>query len=143
MGKREELYERKRQAMQLMAAGKSWKEANEQSGLDYSRTGIQGLYRKWCARGDEALIDNRHGHPYKVTSEMREWMNEHSTEKPKEQASHLVSEIKAQFGVELEPHYVNVLRHQLGLPVPKPGRPSQSLPSEQSTETESGADFSP
>jgi transposase len=143
MGKREELYERKRQAMQLMVAGKSWKEANEQSGLEYSKSGIQGLYRKWRAHGDEALIDNRHGHPYKVTTEMRERMNEHCAEKPEEQASSLVSEIDVRFGVELEPHYVNVLRHQLGLPVPRPGRPSQSLPSEQSTETESGADFSP
>jgi len=143
MGKREELYERKRQAMQLMDAGQSWQEANEQSGLSYSRTGIQGLYREWCTRGDEALVDHRHGHPHKVTCEMREWMNEHCTEKPEERARRLASEIKAQFGVELESHYVNVLRHQLGLPVPRPGRPSQSLPSEQSTETESGADFSP
>jgi transposase len=143
MDKREELYERKRQAMRLMNAGKSWREANEQSGLHYSRTGIQGLYRAWCARGEEALIDHRHGHSYKVTSEMLEWMTEHYTEKPAVQASGLATEIKAQFGIELESHYVNVLRHQLGLPVPRPGRPSRSQSCEQLSETESEADFSP
>ena len=43
MGQREELFERKRRAMKLMDGGMLWEEANEQSGLNYSHTGIQHL----------------------------------------------------------------------------------------------------
>jgi transposase len=143
MSKREDLYEHKRQAMQLLKAGLSWQDANEQSGLNYSRTGIQGLYRKWCARGDEALIDHRHGHVYKATVAVQEWLKERCAQDGEVRGPRLASELRTEFGVELDPHYVNVLRHQLGLPVPQPGRPSQSQPSEQGTEGESEADFSP
>jgi transposase len=122
MKRREELYERKRRAMELMDSGASWQEANEQSGLNYSRRGIQQLYRRWREHGDEALIDNRHGHPYKATAEVQDWLSERCTEDPEARSSQLVSMIEARFGVELHPGYVTLLRHQLGLPVPRPGR---------------------
>ena len=125
MSQRDELFERKRRAMQLMDAGTSWQEANEQSGLNYFRTGIQHLYREWREYGDAALIDHRHGHPYKATAEVRDWMTERCTEDSEMRASQLTVEIKAQFGVELSPQYVTVLRRQLGLPVPRPGHPGK------------------
>lgn len=125
MSQREELYERKRCAMELMDAGLPWQEANEQSGLNYSRRGIQQLYQKWCDHGDEALIDHRHGHPYKATTEVRDWLGERCDEDSEVRAPQLAAELKAQFEVELDPNYVTVLRHQLGLPVPRPGHPGQ------------------
>jgi transposase len=143
MGKQEEQYERKRRAMQLMNTGMSWQEATELSELNYSRTGIQDLYRAWCTRGDEALIDHRHGHVYKATSKVREWLQERCVQDAEARAPRLASEIETEFGVVLDPQYVNVLRHQLGLPVPRPGRPRQSQPPEQGIESEAGADFSP
>ena len=143
MNQREELFGRKHRARQLMDAGLSWQEANEQSGLNYSKSGIQRLYRQWRQRGDEALIDHRHGHPYKATSEVREWMGERCTEDPEVRASQLTVELEAQFGVELDPHYATVLRHQLGLPVPRPGRPGKKQEAESVQETEPEEDFSP
>jgi transposase len=145
MSQREELFERKRRAMQLMGAGVSWQEANEQSGLNYSRNGIQRLYREWCKQGDEALLDHRHGHPYKATSEVRDWLGERCAEDPEVRASQLTVEMEAQFGVALEPHYVSVLRRQLGLPVPRPGRPSQQQEqeAEPAPAAKPGQDFSP
>ena len=143
MSQREELFERKRRAMQLMDAGLSWLEANEQSGLIYSRTGIQGLYREWCKHGDEAFIDHRHGHPYKVTPEVRAWMSERCTQDPEVRASQLTVEIEARFGVALEPHYVTVLRRQLGLPVPRPGRPVKQQEAQAAPPTLSQDRFSP
>lgn len=125
MSQREELYERKRRAMELMDAGLPWQEANEQSGLNYSRRGIQQLYQKWRDHGDEALIDHRHGHPYKATTEVRDWLGERCDEDSEVRAPRLVTELEAQFGVELDPNYVTVLRHQLGLPVPRPGHPGK------------------
>jgi transposase len=122
MSRQEELRERKRRAVELMDVGVSWQEANERSGLKYSRRGIQQLYQRWQEHGNEALIDNRHGHSYKATAEVQDWLGERCTEDSEVRSSQLVSEIEARFGVELHPGYVTLLRHQLGLPVPRPGR---------------------
>lgn len=151
MSQREELFERKRRAMELMDTGMSWQKANEQSGLNYSKVGIQRLYREWREHGDRALGDHRHGHPYKATTEVRDWMSERCTEDPEVRASQLTVEVKAQFGVELTQQYVTVLRRQLGLPVPKPGHPSKQQEKESvlrqaqdtAPETEPERDFPP
>jgi transposase len=151
MSRREELFEHKHRAMQLMDVGVSWQEANEQSGLNYSKSGIQRLYREWCKCGDEALIDYRHGHSHKATSEVREWMGERCTEESEVHASQLTVEIEAQFGVKLDAHYVTVLRRQLGLPVPRPGHPGKQQETEPASReaqdtapaTELEGDFSP
>ncbi|MFQ5814377.1 MAG: hypothetical protein ACE5I2_14465 [Anaerolineae bacterium] len=143
MSKRDELFQCKRYAMQLMDAGASWQEANEQSGLNYSKSGIQRLHCEWRERGDEVLVDHRHGHPYKATAEVRDWMGERCTEDSEVRASQLTVEIEARFGVELHHDYVGLLRRQLGLPVPRPGRPSKKQEAEPAPETESGRDFPP
>jgi transposase len=143
MSQQEELIERKRRAMGLMEAGASWKEANEQCRLSYTRRGIQQLYHRWQEKGDEALIDHRHGHPYKATQKVREWLKERCEQEEEIRSPQLASEIEAEFSVKLDPQYVTFLRHQLGLPVAPTGRPRQHLSSEQTPETESEADFSP
>lgn len=143
MSRREELLERKRRAMELMDAGTSWQEANERSGLNYSKRGIQHLYQQWREYGYEALIDNRHGHLYKATSEVQEWMKERCAEDSEVRSSQLTSEIEVQFGVELHPGYVTALRHQLGLPVPRPGRPGTKKKATPTSEIESREEFSP
>ena len=143
MNRREELCERKRRAMELMDSGAPWQEANEQSGLNYSRRGIQQLYQRWQEHGDKALADNRHGHPYKATAEVQDWLSERCTEDTEARSSQLASVIEAQFGVELHPGYVTFLRHQLGLPVPKPGRRSKSRETTPALKSEPGQDFSP
>jgi transposase len=143
MSKRDELCQRKRRAMQLMDAGASWQEANEQSGLNYSKSGIQRLYREWSERGDEVLADHRHGHPHKATANVRDWMVERCTEDPEVRASQLTVEIEAQFGVQLHYDYVGLLRRQLGLPVPRPGRPGKKREAEPTLEAAPEQDFSP
>ncbi|MBL7062636.1 MAG: hypothetical protein ISS49_00325 [Anaerolineae bacterium] len=144
MSKRDELLQRKRRAMELMNGGATWQEANEQSGLNYSKSGIQHLYREWCERGDEALVDHRGGRdPYKATPEVREWMIERCTEDMEVRSSQLRVEIEAQFGVELHHDYVGLLRRQLDLPVPRPGRPSKREEIEPAPVTGTEEDFSP
>lgn len=143
MSEKEEQFERKRRAMALMAGGASWKEANEQCELTYTRRGIQKLYQRWLKCGDEALIDQRHGHPYKATEEVRAWMKEHCPKDPEERGAQLASEIEAQFGVALNANYVTHLRHQLALPVPRPGRPNPRPTTELTQEVEPECGFSP
>ncbi len=147
MSQREELLESKRRAMKLMEAEETWQQASKQSGLNYSKSGIQGLYREWSERGEEALIDRRHGHPYKVTDKVREVIQERCEEEPEVRASQLVEEIKAEFGTELNPNYVTVIRRQLGLGVPKPGHPGKRREAEpeirERQDTAEEQDFSP
>ena len=143
MGRQEELRERKHRAMELMDSGVSWQEANERSGLNYSRRGIQQLYKRWHEHSDEALIDNRHGHSYKATAEVQDWLGERCTEDSEVRSSQLVSEIEAQFGVELHPGYETLLCHQLGLPVPRPGRRHIRQEARPALASEPGQDFSP
>ena len=144
MSKRDELIQRKRRAMELMDAGASWQEANEQSGLDYSRSGIQHLHREWNQRGEEALVDHRGGRePYKAKPEVRGWIVERCGENPEVRASRLTVEIEAEFGVELHHDYVGLLRRQLGLPVPRPGRPSKRQEVEPAPAIKAEEGFSP
>jgi len=143
MNRQDELLERKRRAMELMNIGVSWQEANERSGLNYSRRGIQQLYQRWREHGDEALIDNRHGHSYKATIEVQDWLGERCAEDSEARSPRLASEITAQFGVELHPAYVTLLRRQLGLPVPRPGRPRIRQEAMPALGSEPGQDFPP
>jgi transposase len=144
MSKGEELYARKKQAMELMKAGNSWQEANEQSGLNYTRQGLQRLYREWQEWGDEALTDKRQGgQPYKVTAEVQEWLIERCQKEPEAYSPQLVAELEAEFEVELHHDYVNLLRNQLGLPAPKPGRPRQKESQQPAGEQTAQGDFSP
>ena len=103
MSQKEEQLERKRRAMELMAAGVSWKEANEQCDLTYTRRGIQKLYQRWLKGGDEALIDHRHGHPYKATEKVREWMKESCPEDPDVHSVQVASDIEAMVSAEPPP----------------------------------------
>jgi transposase len=143
MKRQEDLRERKRRAMELMDSGVSWQEADERSGLNYSRRGIEQLYQRWREQGDEALVDDRHGHSYKATAEVQDWLSERCTEDSEVRSSQLASEIEAQFGVELHPGYITLLRHQLGLPVPRPGHPRIRQKTTSALESEPGQDFSP
>jgi len=143
MDQQEERLERKRRAMTLMDSGASWQEANAQSGLNYSRRGIQQLFQRWRQQGDDALQDNRHGHVYKATSEVQAWLSERCNDDAEVRSSQVSSELEAQFGVELHPGYITLLRHQLGLPVPKPGHPPAGQVTAPPQESEPGQAFSP
>jgi transposase len=144
MSKRDELLERKRRAMDLMEAGLPWREANEQSELNYSKSGIQQLYRQWQAGGEKALVDQRGGsQARKATSEVREWLVKRCEQEVEVRANQLTTELKAEFEVELHPDYVGLLRRQLGLPVPRPGRPTKKEEIGSAPVTEREQDFSP
>jgi transposase len=70
-------------------------------------------------------------------------MDERCAEDSEVRSSQLASEIEAQFGVELHPGYVTLLRRQLGLPVPRPGRPGPRQDAASASEIDPGQDFPP
>ncbi|MCP4603010.1 MAG: hypothetical protein GY847_21255 [Proteobacteria bacterium] len=127
----------------MMDEGKSWQEANAQSELGYSRTGIQRLHREWCKRGEAALIDHRGGSRYrKATEQVQEKIIECCEENEEIRSPQLATEIKVEFGVELNPNYVSILRRQLGLQVPVRGRPKRET-TIVTPQAETGEGFSP
>ena len=103
----------------------------------------KNMYREWQKRGDEALEDNRHGHAYKATAEVKQWLVERSEAKGAEYSPQLVAEIKSRFEMELHHDYVNLLRNQLGLPAPKAGRPDRKEKEKPASEKNLEKDFSP
>ena len=61
----------KRRVVELLIGGHPWHEATEQVGVKVSESTAYRWVRNWRQAGDAGLEDGRHGHAYKMTSEMR------------------------------------------------------------------------
>ncbi len=105
-----------------MFAGQPWQVAAAQSNLRVSRTTAYRLVQ--LARDEEkaasAFLDDRHGHPYKMTEPVQMWLVEVCTRDPQIPSSRLQGELKTTFGTEVSIGHINRVRAQYG--VTKPGR---------------------
>ena len=76
--------------------------------------GLQGKYeaggRRW-----EALIDGRHGHAQKVSSDLKEWLYERKRQDETLTGPQLVAALRQQFGVDLSLGPLNYLLRQVAL----------------------------
>jgi transposase len=90
--------------------------------LQVSRTTAYRLAQ--LARDEEkaasAFLDERHGHPYKMTEPVQAWLVELCTTDPQIPSSRLQAELKTTFGTEVSIGHLNRVRAQYG--VSKPGR---------------------
>ena len=100
-----------------MFAGHSWQAAIAQSQLHVSRSTAYRLLK--LARDEEkaerAFLDDRHGHPYKITEPVRLWMTEFCTSNPQVASSRVQRELKSRFGVEVSVSQINRVRAQSGV----------------------------
>ncbi len=84
------------QVIGRMFAGQTWQTAVIQSQLNISRSTASRLVK--LARDEDkvarAFLDDRHGHPYKVTEPVRVWMVELCTQNPQMASSRLQAELK-------------------------------------------------
>jgi transposase len=105
------------QLIEAMFAGHSWQEALAQSQLNVSRATAYRL--RQLARDEEkaerAFLDDRHGHPYKITEPIRLWMTEFCTTHPQIPSSHVQHELKSRFGVAVSVSQINRVRAQSGV----------------------------
>jgi transposase len=110
------------QLIESMFAGQSWQAAVAQSQLKISRSTAYRLIQ--LARNEEkaasAFLDDRHGHPYKITEPVQVWLVEVCTRDPLIPSSRLQAELKTTFGTEVSIGHINRVRAQYG--VTKPGR---------------------
>ena len=66
-------------------------------------------------RGEEGLTDGRHGHPYKLTTRVREWLVEFCRGAPGTSSGVVQAEIGERFGVAVSISQINRTRRGLGI----------------------------
>ena len=66
-------------------------------------------------KAERAFLDDRHGHPYKLTEPVRVWMTEFCTTNPQVASSQVQSELKIRFGVEVSVSQINRVQAQCGV----------------------------
>jgi transposase len=112
------------QLIEAMFAGHSWQEALTLSQLHVSRATAYRL--RQLARDEEkaerAFLDDRHGHPYKLTAPVQAWTSEFCTTNPQTPSSQVQRELKSHFGVIVSVSQINRIRAKLGVSNPWRGR---------------------
>jgi transposase len=105
------------QLIESMFAGHSWQSAVAQSQLHVSRATAYRL--RQLARNEEkaerAFLDDRHGHPYKVTEPVKVWISEFCTEQPQVASRRVQSELQSRFDVTVSVSQINRVRAKLGV----------------------------
>ena len=112
------------QLIESMFAGQSWRAAVAQSQLKLSRSTVYRLLQ--LARNEEkaaeAFLDDRHGHPYKLTKPVLAWLVEVCTKDPQIPSSRIQAELKTSFGIEVSVGHINHARAQQGVTKHKRGQ---------------------
>ena len=105
------------QLIEHMFAGHSWQTAATQSQLNVSRSTAYRLVKlvRDEEKAERAFLDDRHGHPYKVTEPVRVWMTEFCTTNPQVASSRVQSELQSRFGVAVSVSQINRVRAQCGV----------------------------
>ena len=112
------------QLIESMLAGHSWQSAVAQSQSNVSRATAYRL--RQLARDEEkaalAFLDDRHGHPYKLTEPAQAWLSEFCTNHPQIASSRVQSELQSRIGVAVSVSQINRVRAKLGVSNPWHGR---------------------
>src|SRR5260370_33936847 len=98
--------------LEHMFAGHSWQSAVSLSGLHIARSTAYRL-RQLARDEDKAafvFLDDRHGHPYKLTEPVRVWMVEFCTNNPQEASSRIQAELKTSVGIAVSVSQSNRVR---------------------------------
>src|SRR5436305_9854311 len=112
------------QLIEYMFAGYSWQSAVAQSQLNVSRATAYRLRQLACdeEKAGSAFLDDRHGHPYKVTAPVQAWMSELCTNNPQLPSRRVQSELQSRFGVVVSVSQINRVRAKLGVSNPWHGQ---------------------
>lgn len=105
------------QLLQRVKEGEGLAEVCAEIGVEVTPDCLVALQRKYETGGRrwEALIDGRHGHAQKVTTDMKEWLYERKRQDKTLTGPELVKAIRDKFRVELSVGHVNHLLRQVEL----------------------------
>src|SRR5258708_17283553 len=92
-----------------MFAGQSWQTAAAQSQLKISRSTAYRLLQlaRDEERAAEAFLDDRHGHPYKLTEPVQVWLVEGCTTDPRIPSSRIQAKLKTLLSMPVSFVYTN------------------------------------
>jgi len=117
------------QLIESMFAGQSWRAAAAQSQLQISRSTAYRLIQ--LARNEEkaglAFLDDRHGHPYKLTKPVQAWLVDVCRKDPQIPSSRIQAELKTNFGIEVSVGHINHVRAQQGVTRQRRGQAQTSV----------------
>jgi transposase len=74
-----------------------------------------------------AFLDDRHGHPYKLTEPVLAWLVEVCTREPQIPSSRLQAELKTNFGIAVSVGHINHVRAQQGVTRQRRGQAQASV----------------
>jgi transposase len=118
----------KRQMMDLMQAGRSWKEAATMAGVHTSRSSAYRWLQDYRTRGEAALHDGRHGHASKVREPVLQWLESTCSQAPQTPSSAVQKELQERFGLVVSITHLNRLRAARGLGSQAVGEEKKSRP---------------
>ncbi len=98
-----------------MQSGLPWQEAARAADTRLSRATAFRALRLVRAQGEEAMVDGRHGHPYKLTPSVCEWMAEYCGGTPGVPSRVVQAEIEERFGLTASVSQINRVRAALGV----------------------------
>ncbi len=100
-----------------MFTGQSWQTAVVESHLPISRATAYRLVQQARSedKASQIFLDDRHGHPYKLTEPMQAWISEACTDNVQMPSSKVQCELKSRFGVGVSVSQINRVRATLGV----------------------------
>src|SRR5260221_6403630 len=107
-----------------MFTGQSWQTAVVESHLPISRATAYRLVQQARSedKASQIFLDDRHGHPYKLTEPMQIWINELCSDELQIPSSRVQRELKSRFGVAVSVSQINRVRAKLGASNQRRGR---------------------
>ena len=112
---REQRREYRLRIVEGMRCGLPWQQATSEAGMTTCRATAYNLLRLVRCHGEEALEDGRHGHPYKLTAPVQEWLLEYCRGAPGTPSRVVRTEIEQRFGVVVSTSQINRVRAVLGV----------------------------
>src|SRR5438876_8623780 len=97
----------KEQMIALMQTGHRWQEASAQAGLQVSRSTAYRLLRQVRSRGKAAFEDGRHGHPVKLRTDERAWLEAYCHTSPGTPSRVVQTAFQERFGIQISLGYLN------------------------------------
>jgi transposase len=91
------------------------REASAQAGLQVSRSTAYRLLRLVRTRGKVAFQDGRHGHPAKLRTNERVWLENYCHTSPGTPSRVVQTAFQERFGIQISIGYLNQVRARLGL----------------------------
>src|SRR5215470_16817596 len=102
------------QLIESMFAGHSWQAAAAQSQWNISRSTVYRLVQlaRTAEKAGLAFLDDRHGHPYKLTEPVQAWLVDVCSKDPQLSSSRIQAKLKTDFGIEVRVGHLNPVRAQ-------------------------------